>query len=155
MRFSIGIVVVVCTACGGSESSSCTIGMLICTDEHGEITATGDAQLRECTDDAARGGDEDGEFVVVEDCSADGLACVTEFFAGPDPIGGCITRECADDGILDCLEPGRTMCSGFGTLLVCGTEAKSGCQRYLEDPACAASGGTCVEQGDEAICETG
>lgn len=141
--------------CGGGDNTTCTVGTLLCTDSHGEVTQDGDAQLRECTDDTSRGGDEDGEFVVVEDCAASGGACALEWFAEGEDVGACITRECADDGIVDCLQPGRTMCSGFGGLLVCGTEPVSGCQRYQEDPACADSGGTCVEQGGEAVCEAG
>jgi hypothetical protein len=55
--------------------------------------------------------------------------------------GACISRACADDGIVDCLELGFATCI-VDHVAVCGTDT-DGCQHYMSDQNCATSGGTC------------
>jgi len=139
----------------GESNTVCTIGMLLCTDSSGEVTQNGNAQLRKCAG-PAEGGDEDGEFVVVEDCAARDLACYleSELIAGVER-GGCIARACAEDSIVDCLQLGWGICElGGSDLMVCGT-GTDGCQHYVTDSACTASGGHCAVEPTthEAFCQ--
>jgi hypothetical protein len=151
LEWSLGLALVL-AGCG-EDNTTCTIGTLICTDSQGEIAQDGDAQLRRCSG-PAEGGDEDGEFVVVEDCAAAGNACYVEFRPDHgDELGACITRACADDGLADCVELGSTRCMFGDELAVCG-DAGDGCQRYSVDQACTDAGGMCEfdQAAGEPVC---
>ena len=129
--------VLLLTAC--SDNGTCTIGNLVCSLD----------KTKKCVG-PDEGGDQDGEFKVVDDCATQGKVCAADIVRGVT-YAGCVTKECRDTRIIQCFNLGQTTCALGSHLRTCSIDS-AGCQTYVTTQDCSKTGLSCVENDQGAAC---
>ena len=91
-----------------------------------------------------------GDLVVVEDCGAEGKACVVDFVDDTHDFAGCADAQCAEGAGAVCIDAGTTSCDVNFTR---SCTLENGCNHWVTTTDCGQSQQTCVyDSNDEAVC---
>lgn len=138
MRTAIILATTLAAACGGN--TRCEIGSTLC-DENVAVR---------CEDESG-GGDADGEFVPIRDCTAEGLVCAEESIELGIAFIGCVPEGC-EGGCVDTSAP--SACSRDRTNVTTCVTQTDGCPRRQVLQACADTGEVCEYLPTSgAVCE--